>query len=149
MLSRLTSPASLRFQSSACRHPTRWARPLLIPHLRLPVRRTFVMSHPSTIQAIGIEETGDYDVIRKLELPFPNQEPDHVLIKVEACGVNMIDTYFRYESFKPKTRIQVDRTSVQQRSLSHPIVPCCTRNRSLRNHRWSANGRNYPRQLRV
>jgi NADPH2:quinone reductase len=53
------------------------------------------MSHPSTIHAIAIEETGDFDVIRKLELPFPKQEPGHVLIKVEYGGVNMIDTYFR------------------------------------------------------
>ncbi|RPD65638.1 NAD-P-binding protein [Lentinus tigrinus ALCF2SS1-7] len=52
-------------------------------------------SFPSKIQAIGINKTGDFDVIEKLELPFPQQEPGNVLIKVHYAGVNFIDTYYR------------------------------------------------------
>lgn len=39
-------------------------------------------SFPSTVKAIAIEETGDVDVIQKMELPFPEVKPDHVVIKV-------------------------------------------------------------------
>ncbi|KAI0711151.1 NAD-P-binding protein [Cerioporus squamosus] len=52
-------------------------------------------SLPSKIQAIGIHKTGDFDVIEKLELPFPQVEPGNVLVKVHYAGVNFIDTYFR------------------------------------------------------
>ncbi len=40
------------------------------------------MSFPSKIQAIGINKTGDFDVIEKLELPFPQPAPGNVLVKV-------------------------------------------------------------------
>jgi hypothetical protein len=53
------------------------------------------MSLPDKIHAIGVEKTGDFDVIQDLELPFPKQAPGDILIKVEYVGVNFIDTYFR------------------------------------------------------
>ena len=40
------------------------------------------MSLPSKIQAVGINKTGDFDVIEKFELPFPQNQPGNVLIKV-------------------------------------------------------------------
>ncbi|KAI0827025.1 NAD-P-binding protein [Trametes gibbosa] len=50
---------------------------------------------PEKIQAIGINKTGDFDVIEKLELPFPTNAPGNILVKVHYGGVNFIDTYYR------------------------------------------------------
>ena len=44
------------------------------------------MSLPSTISAIGINKTGDFDVIEKLEVPAPQHAPANLLIKVR-CNV--------------------------------------------------------------
>ncbi|KAG8899449.1 hypothetical protein FRB99_006709 [Tulasnella sp. 403] len=52
-------------------------------------------SLPSTIKAIGIHQHGDLDAIQELQIPFPEQKDDEVLIKVEYSGVNFIDTYER------------------------------------------------------
>lgn len=53
-------------------------------------------SLPSAIKAIGIRKNGDFDVIEELnDLPFPQQNEDEILIKVEYGGVNFIDTYER------------------------------------------------------
>ena len=40
------------------------------------------MAFPSKIAAIGISETGDVDVIQKLDLPFPSPSPKQFVIKV-------------------------------------------------------------------
>jgi NADPH:quinone reductase-like Zn-dependent oxidoreductase len=56
------------------------------------------MAYPEKIHAIGILETGDFDVIRDLEVAFPQPAPDQILLKVEYAGVNFVDTYFRYVS---------------------------------------------------
>lgn len=37
---------------------------------------------PSTIKAIGCQQNGEIDVIDLLDLPFPEQKPDEVLVKV-------------------------------------------------------------------
>ncbi|VDB99781.1 unnamed protein product [Peniophora sp. CBMAI 1063] len=58
------------------------------------------MSYPSTVKAVGIKETGDYDAIQDLELPFPEVKPTDLLIKVQYAGVNFIDTYFRSGLYK-------------------------------------------------
>ncbi|KAI0336846.1 NAD-P-binding protein [Cubamyces sp. BRFM 1775] len=50
---------------------------------------------PAKMQAIGINQTGDFEVIEKLELPVPQNAPGNVLVKVHYGGVNFIDTYFR------------------------------------------------------
>ncbi|KAI0635278.1 NAD-P-binding protein [Trametes polyzona] len=50
---------------------------------------------PAKMHAIGINRTGDFDVIEKLELPVPENAPGNVLVKVHYGGVNFIDTYFR------------------------------------------------------
>lgn len=52
-------------------------------------------SLPSTIKAIGFHKTGDIDVIEELNLPFPQQKEDEILIKVTYAGVNYVDTYQR------------------------------------------------------
>ena len=40
------------------------------------------MSYPSTVKAVGINETGGLEVIQDLELPFPEVKPTDLLIKV-------------------------------------------------------------------
>lgn len=73
------------------------------------------MSFPSTVQAIAISKTGGVEVLEKLTVPFPKQEPGDIVVKVRFArflifedgvglisasqvnwgGVNSIDTYFR------------------------------------------------------
>ncbi|KAF9005716.1 NAD(P)-binding protein [Hymenopellis radicata] len=54
------------------------------------------MSLPSTVEAITIAKTGDFDVIEKTTSPFPKVDPDHIVLKARNYfGVNFIDTYFR------------------------------------------------------
>ncbi|KAL0565498.1 NADPH:quinone reductase [Marasmius crinis-equi] len=53
---------------------------------------------PETVEAIGIQKTGGYEVIEKVTLPFPKVEPGHLVVKasfVEYLGINFIDTYYR------------------------------------------------------
>ncbi|RPD65639.1 NAD-P-binding protein [Lentinus tigrinus ALCF2SS1-7] len=52
-------------------------------------------SLPSKVQAIGINKTGDFDAIEKFELPFPQNQPGNVLVKVQYAGVNFSETYYR------------------------------------------------------
>ncbi|KAK7683191.1 hypothetical protein QCA50_013864 [Cerrena zonata] len=52
------------------------------------------MSQP-TNHAIVITKTGDFDVIDKIEVPYPQPGKDEVLVKVHYAGVNFIDNYFR------------------------------------------------------
>ena len=60
------------------------ASPLYLSSVRFKLEfgiRT-MSSFPSTIKAIGCPQNGDVDVIELLELPFPQQKPGEVLIKV-------------------------------------------------------------------
>ncbi|HZB89435.1 MAG TPA: quinone oxidoreductase [Terracidiphilus sp.] len=52
------------------------------------------------MKAIQIHETGGPDVLRLDELPIPEPGPGQVLIRVEAVGVNYIETYFRKGVYK-------------------------------------------------
>lgn len=47
------------------------------------------------MRAIQILSTGGPEVLTLRELPTPAPGPSEALIRVEACGVNFIDTYFR------------------------------------------------------
>lgn len=40
------------------------------------------MSYPTKIKAVGINETGDVEVIQNLEVPFPELKPSDLLIRV-------------------------------------------------------------------
>jgi len=61
------------------------------------------MSLPKTIQAIVAPTHGDVDVIAKVELPFPKQGADEVLVKIQYAGVNFIDTYQRKGLYPAKS----------------------------------------------
>lgn len=47
------------------------------------------------MRAIQIAETGGPEVMKLVELPVPKPAAGQVLVKIEACGVNFIDTYLR------------------------------------------------------
>ena len=47
------------------------------------------------MQAIQIHQTGGPEVLQLLTLPDPTPGPGQALIRIEASGVNFIDTYFR------------------------------------------------------
>jgi NADPH2:quinone reductase len=47
------------------------------------------------VQAIQIAQIGGPEVLTLREMPTPAPGPGEVLIKIEACGVNFIDIYFR------------------------------------------------------
>jgi len=53
------------------------------------------MSFPPTIEALGFAKYGDVDVMEKVTVPFPKQEPDSVIVKIHWAGINTIDTYYR------------------------------------------------------
>jgi len=52
------------------------------------------------MKAIQIRETGGPEVLTLVELPIPQPGPGQVLIRVEATGVNFIETYFRKGVYK-------------------------------------------------
>ena len=47
------------------------------------------------MRAIQIQKTGGPEVLEIAELPVPTPASGQVLVKIEACGVNFIDTYLR------------------------------------------------------
>ena len=47
------------------------------------------------MRAIQIEKTGGPEVLRLLDVPLPSPGPGQVLVKIDAVGVNFIDTYLR------------------------------------------------------
>ncbi|KAI0059483.1 NAD(P)-binding protein [Artomyces pyxidatus] len=76
------------------------------------------MSYPSTIKAVGIQQTGGVKVIENVRLPFPEVKPNELVIKVgypakyrtrenirfswvEWVGVNFVDTIIRSGLYTP------------------------------------------------
>jgi NADPH2:quinone reductase len=47
------------------------------------------------MRAIQIAKTGGPEVMELVDLPVPKPAAGQVLVKIEACGVNFIDTYLR------------------------------------------------------
>src|SRR5277367_4864655 len=56
----------------------------------------------TTMQAIQILTTGSADVLTLRDLPTPTPGPGEALIRIEASGVNFIDTYFREGRYPAK-----------------------------------------------
>jgi NADPH2:quinone reductase len=52
------------------------------------------------MKAVYIEETGGPDVLKYGDMPKPELAPGHALVKVQASGVNFIDTYHRSGLYK-------------------------------------------------
>jgi NADPH2:quinone reductase len=69
------------------------------------------------MKAIRIHSTGGPDVLRYEEVPAPSAGPGQVLVRVEAAGVNYIDTYHRgglYRLTLPVTLGQEGAGTVEQ-----------------------------------
>lgn len=47
-----------------------------------PLSLKLNMSYPSTVKAVAIAKTGGFEVIEDMTLPFPEQKPGDVLVKV-------------------------------------------------------------------
>ncbi len=54
------------------------------------------------MQAIHIHEQGGPDVLHYEDVPLPEPKPGEVRVKIEAAGVNYIDTYHRNGQYKLK-----------------------------------------------
>ncbi|HEX4577978.1 MAG TPA: alcohol dehydrogenase catalytic domain-containing protein, partial [Edaphobacter sp.] len=54
------------------------------------------------MHAIQILTTGSADVLTLRDLPTPTPGPGEALIRIEASGVNFIDTYFREGRYPAK-----------------------------------------------
>src|SRR5258706_6268673 len=52
------------------------------------------------MQAIRVNQCGGADVLRLEEIPVPTPGKGEALVKIEASGVNFIDTYFRQGLYK-------------------------------------------------
>ncbi|EKM61571.1 uncharacterized protein PHACADRAFT_248256 [Phanerochaete carnosa HHB-10118-sp] len=65
------------------------------------------MLFPKEIQAITISAHGGPEVVEKSTLPFPEQGPQDIVVKVVWAGVNTIDTYFRKGLYPVKKFPQV------------------------------------------
>jgi NADPH2:quinone reductase len=52
------------------------------------------------MKAVYIEQPGSPDVLKYGDMPKPELAPGHALVKVEASGVNFIDTYHRSGLYK-------------------------------------------------
>ncbi len=52
------------------------------------------------MQAIQISQTGGPEVLKLVDLPDPKPGPGQALVRIEASGVNFIDSYFREGRYK-------------------------------------------------
>jgi NADPH2:quinone reductase len=59
------------------------------------------------MKAIQVQTPGGADALQLVEVPVPSPGPDQVLIKIEAIGVNYIDTYHRSGLYKVDPPISI------------------------------------------
>lgn len=59
-------------------------------------------SYDSHVRAIQVTRPGGPEVLETAQLPRPSARPGHVVVQVEAAGVNFIDTYHRSGAY-PRT----------------------------------------------
>ncbi|MBV8147627.1 MAG: quinone oxidoreductase [Candidatus Eremiobacteraeota bacterium] len=52
------------------------------------------------MRAVGIKQPGGIDALEVFDLPVPAPKAGEVVVKVEAAGVNFIDTYYRSGVYK-------------------------------------------------
>jgi hypothetical protein len=53
------------------------------------------------MHAFAFRQGGDVDVLEEMELPRPELRPKDILVRVEACAMNPVDTKFRTLSSPP------------------------------------------------
>jgi NADPH2:quinone reductase len=57
------------------------------------------------MKAIRVEEFGEPDVMRLVDVPDPQPGPDQVLVRIHASGVNPVDTYIRAGKYAAKPNL--------------------------------------------
>lgn len=57
------------------------------------------------MKAIRVEEFGEPDVMRLVEMPEPAVAPNELLIRLHAAGVNPVDTYIRSGKYAAKPEL--------------------------------------------
>jgi hypothetical protein len=80
--SRLGCAPGLRFDKSSGWRARALHPQLLRPFASTSPRLTLAMSLPSKMKAITIAKPGEVDVVEQTEMPVPEAQPGHVLIKV-------------------------------------------------------------------
>lgn len=65
-------------------------------------RITLNLASNLVMQAIQIQQTGGPEVLTLATLPDPTPGPGQALVRIEASGVNFIDTYFREGRYPAK-----------------------------------------------
>jgi len=54
------------------------------------------------MKAIRVEEFGEPEVMRLVDVPEPSPGPDELLVRIRAAGVNPVDTYIRAGKYAAK-----------------------------------------------
>lgn len=54
------------------------------------------------MKSVRVEEFGEPEVMRLVELPEPQAGPDEVIVRIGAAGVNPVDTYIRAGQYAAK-----------------------------------------------
>ena len=54
------------------------------------------------MKAIRVEEFGESEVMRLVDMPEPQPGPDELLVRILEAGVNPVDTYIRAGNFAAK-----------------------------------------------
>jgi NADPH2:quinone reductase len=63
-------------------------------------------NYPShAMKAIRVEEFGEPEVMRLVELPDPKVSADQVLVRIHAAGVNPVETYIRAGAYPRKPQL--------------------------------------------
>src|SRR4051794_23923604 len=57
------------------------------------------------MKAIRVEQFGEPDVMRLVEVPDPEAGPEQVLVRIHASGVNPVDTYIRAGKYAAKPNL--------------------------------------------
>ncbi|EKM48739.1 uncharacterized protein PHACADRAFT_266178 [Phanerochaete carnosa HHB-10118-sp] len=102
------------------------------------------MSFPSTVQAIAISKTGGFEVLERQAVPFPQQSPGQILVKINYAGVNTIDTYFRKGLYPIKSFPQVLGSEASGTIVALPTDP-----NVLNDARYKARGYNVGQRVAI
>jgi len=99
------------------------------------------MSLPPSVEAITIAKNGGLEVIEKIHLPFPEVNPGDVVIKVEYCGVNFIDTYYREGLYKYQTFPGILGKETSGTIISLPTEESVLNNEAYKNRGFKVGGK--------
>src|SRR6267142_4954565 len=56
----------------------------------------------TAMKAIRVEEFGEPEVMRLIDVPEPQAGPNELLVRIRAAGVNPVDTYIRAGKYAAK-----------------------------------------------